>query len=366
MTNDPSQPHTRPTRLEHHKAFKPSLDGLPNLPAIDWNRIDASPPKLLDTPANWLPEADAVVITWASAEWAAMEHVFVSSDQAMPYADRYDHWPGWQKYDHDLPSYSGWYEWGFTRLVEIAGKKVLLFKSNTHLDWPGESYLEEMTEKICEYVEPELLLSIGTAGGSRLQDKIGTVNTIHTGTLYEEGKPQNGWPVYSNAWRPSWSILERSGFSDLLFPIPIKKSDLKILAKAFNEHYGTDYPLSELNAKDLDMPDAQPKIHDLTGEDTSLLTTSTFVVANTSGNYEDYAVIEMDDAILGKVCNEHDVPFGFVRNVSDPAQNAELPTETQGNWGSTLYDAYGLYTSYNGALAAWAMLEGGEKVHHKS
>jgi hypothetical protein len=28
----------------------------------------------------------------------------------------------------------------------------------------------------------------------------------------------------------------------------------------------------------------------------------------------------------------------------------------QGNWGSAVYDAYGLYTSYNGAVAAWAML----------
>lgn len=358
MNHDPSHPHHRPTRLEHRTKFTPSIDGLPDLPAIDWSQIGASAPKLLDTPENWLPQADAVVITWASAEWAAMEHVFVSSDQAMPYSDRYNDWPGWQKYDRDLPSYSGWYEWGFTRLVEIAGKSVLLFKSNTHLDWPGPSYLEQMVDKLCDYVQPELLLSIGTAGGSRLRDKIGTVNTVRAGTLYEACKPQSDWPVYSNAWTANWTVLKKSGFPDLLFPIPIKKADLEILAKAFNAHYGTDYPLSELNADDLDMPDASPKIHDLTAADTSLLTTSTFVVANTSGNYDDYAVIEMDDAVVGKVCNDYEVPFGFVRNVSDPAQNAELPTDVQGNWGSALYDAYGFYTSYNGALAAWAMLDG--------
>ena len=28
----------------------------------------------------------------------------------------------------------------------------------------------------------------------------------------------------------------------------------------------------------------------------------------------------------------------------------------QGNWGSAVYDACGFYTSYNGALAVWAML----------
>jgi hypothetical protein len=50
------------------------------------------------------------------------------------------------------------------------------------------------------------------------------------------------------------------------------------------------------------------------------------------------------------------VAFGFVRNVSDPVQNAALPAEIQGSWGSAVYDTYGIYTSFNGALAAWAVL----------
>jgi hypothetical protein len=66
----------------------------------------------------------------------------------------------------------------------------------------------------------------------------------------------------------------------------------------------------------------------------------------------------MDDAILGEVCGAAGVAFGFVRNVSDPVQSATLPAEIQGNWGSAVYDAYGIYTSFNGALAAWAMLAG--------
>jgi hypothetical protein len=44
--------------------------------------------------------------------------------------------------------------------------------------------------------------------------------------------------------------------------------------------------------------------------------------------------------------------------VSDPVQNAALPAKIQGSWGSAIYDAYGIYTSYNGALTAWAMLAG--------
>jgi hypothetical protein len=45
-------------------------------------------------------------------------------------------------------------------------------------------------------------------------------------------------------------------------------------------------------------------------------------------------------------------------NISDPVQSASLSADIQGEWGSTIYDAYGFYTSYNGALAAWAMLAG--------
>jgi hypothetical protein len=33
-----------------------------------------------------------------------------------------------------------------------------------------------------------------------------------------------------------------------------------------------------------------------------------------------------------------------------------LPPKVQGNWGSAVYDAYGFYTSYNGAITTWAML----------
>jgi hypothetical protein len=64
----------------------------------------------------------------------------------------------------------------------------------------------------------------------------------------------------------------------------------------------------------------------------------------------------MDDAIIGEACASSGTAFGFVRNVSDPVQTAALPGQVQGNWGSAVYDAYGFYTSYNGALAAWAML----------
>ena len=78
--------HARTTESE---SFEPKIPDLPPLAPIDWSVIGGEAPKLLDTPENWLPEADAVVITWASAEWAAMQHVFVASGESMAYADRF-------------------------------------------------------------------------------------------------------------------------------------------------------------------------------------------------------------------------------------------------------------------------------------
>ncbi len=277
----------------------------------------------------------------------------------MPYSNRSrGTWAGWETYSKNLPAGgpSGWTFWGNYRLVEVSGNPVLLFKSNTHLDWPGATYLEELIKLLVANVEPSLILSIGTAGGARTQDHIGTVRAVSAGTLYESGQPPASWPEYKNGWTASGDILGSAEFTQLLFPIPTKETDLQALCSQFNQHYRTTYTLAQLDPNGLNLGDATPQIDDQTGGGASLLTTSTFVVGTTAGNLQAYTSIEMDDAIIGEACASSGTAFGFVRNVSDPVQNAELPPKVQGNWGSAVYDSYGFYTSYNGAVAAWAML----------
>ncbi len=93
----------------------------------------------------------------------------------------------------------------------------------------------------------------------------------------------------------------------------------------------------------------------MTKRDTPLLTTKSFVVATTSGNLSGFACVEMDDAIIAEAAKGQ-VAFGSIRNVSDPIQNASLPERTQGHWSEAIYTAYGMYTSYNGAITAAAIL----------
>jgi hypothetical protein len=151
-------------------------------------------------------------------------------------------------------------------------------------------------------------------------------------------------------------MLGNPRFRQLLFPAPTRTGDLQKLCAQFNQHYGTNYTLAQLDPDGLSLSDSWPQIDDQTGGGASLLTASTFLVGTTAGAYQDFTSIEMDDAVIGEACAASGTAFGFVRNVSDPVQSAALPPRVQGDWGSAVYDAYGFYTSYNGALAAWAML----------
>lgn len=336
------------------KKFRPSISNTPDLPAVNWAAVGKQAPKLLDTPAQ-LPNADAVVITWAEAEWAALVHVFCSSGTSMPYTKRNEgSWNGWVKYDEGAPS--GLDYWGYYRLAQVGTSKVLLFKSNTHYaSSHGEQNLEALTKRFVQTVEPKLILSVGTAGGARPTDPVGTVNVVHTDVLYESNQPQNLWPSYSNAWKPNWTLLASGGFKELLFAIPTTAGDLASIGTQFNNFYSSNYPLSELNPGGLNMGASVPAINNLTPAGTALVTANSFVVATTSGNLANFACVEMDDAVIASAAKGK-TAFGSIRNISDPIQNAQLQEKVQGNWGEAIYTAYGMYTSYNGAIVAWAVL----------
>src|SRR5215471_2534872 len=338
---------------EFSRKFLPSISNTPDLPAIDWGTIGQQAPQQLNTPAQ-LPQADAVVITWAEAEWAAMEHVFCSSTTGMPYTKRTTgSWPGWIKYDQDVPSALGY--WAYFRSVQVGGGKLLLLKSNVHYATAqGEQYLETLVDRLIQKVNPKLILSIGTAGGARTTDPIGTVNVVNAAALYENNRPQTSWPKDTSSWVPQWNLIDKK-FEKLLFPIPTTAADLKSIAQQFNTFYDSNYSLSRLNPDNLNAGASLPAINNLAKKGTPLLSTRSFVVANTSGNLSNFAVVEMDDAIIARTAAGKTL-YGSIRNVSDPIQNADLPLNFQGYWGEAIYTAYGMYTSYNGALTAWAVL----------
>jgi hypothetical protein len=55
--------------------FSAGLANAPPLPAIDFGLVGKAAPTLPVTPPS-LPKAETIIITWADAEWAALQHVF--------------------------------------------------------------------------------------------------------------------------------------------------------------------------------------------------------------------------------------------------------------------------------------------------
>ncbi len=98
---------------------------LPDLPVIDWKKIGHDAPQLIDFdykgPGEKLPKADIVVITWTSAEWSALDHVF--ADSQTPRNSKYEKWrDNWHLYSRNAPQSESPNLWGFFRLVSITNK----------------------------------------------------------------------------------------------------------------------------------------------------------------------------------------------------------------------------------------------------
>jgi hypothetical protein len=104
--------------------FSAGIANGPPLPAVNYGLVGKQAPTLPPTPTGNLPKASAVVITWADAEWAALQHVFCAGGSPMPYSERSrGTWTGWEKYSTNLPAGapSDWTYWGYYRLVQVGG-----------------------------------------------------------------------------------------------------------------------------------------------------------------------------------------------------------------------------------------------------
>lgn len=347
-----------------------ALPTSPNeLPAVDWQTLGVSDnriPVAVDTPMPApqapLPKADVVVMTWTSAEWAAMNQVLTNRREPLSpdEAKGHDWREGWQPYQRNyyriyqyMVNVSKTYQggapslydesWGSFRCVRIGKLQVLLIKSGMHLAQDGSQLpLIQFVDQICAEAQPQLVLSIGTAGGVREEDALGSALITNQAYFYclkhFANADFNGTTVQS-AWQPGDHYLPQAQEGVLQTAGP------EILPVSPQYPKGSRI---EPNA-----PDARLKLVC----EQPIITTDTFLFGTTSNGLEQYGcIVEMDDAVVGMACQKHQVPFGFVRNVSDPVINGELPDSLQDSWAGYIYREQGLYTSYNGALATWALL----------
>ncbi|MDH5327169.1 MAG: hypothetical protein OEZ68_18355 [Gammaproteobacteria bacterium] len=338
------------------------------LPPVDWNRIDAEAPRVLGFdyhgPNSRLPKADAVVITWTSAEWSALDHVMINSDSYRnPTAE---HWrDAWLHYAYDAPvdnndNFTGNPLWGFIRLVEINAKKVLLLKSDAHLAHPPYAAgLSHLIQLLIEQAQPSEIFSIGTAGGSELEEKLADVVITNAAVMNARLK-NNQVPYNHETISNSWNVPEQflqTVRENLFYDINeiLTTQQLQTLCQKLNHKLQSSYPLEQLVNAALRPPLPLSKIR--LCKDKPLLTTDFYYIAPESGDPK-YSTLEMDDAVIAYECKSKNVHFTFIRNISDPLVTGGLPDHVRDDWSSLIYEAFGLYSSFNGALACWAVLAG--------
>ena len=329
-----------------------------------------------------MPEADILVLTWTSAEWRALDHIFLNSAQTSSATD-YEWRKAWHPYTRGAADYvaeaaSGklWGEFQLVQVKDQSGRpwRVLLFKSNSHLAHsPWVAGLSAMLRLLFEDVKPDRIYTIGTAGGARLNQHLG--DTIITNSaLLDVQRPQNiSDPEHGMMYRcPSWfpaTNLFGSVQQHLLYPMNqlVTRPNLEALFANLKGQYPADVARAAITLEDL-LNDAirpetlaQPTIQAL--RDVPLLTTDFYYIA-TGEKADAYAFLEMDDAVIAREANRAGVRFACIRNISDPIvpartlQGAVIADDVRAGWSALIYTTMGLHTSYNGALATWATLVG--------
>jgi nucleoside phosphorylase len=392
------------SRYSDVAAAATSIDPMP-LPVVDWQRIGAKAPRLLDItyggPNAELPKADVVVITWTAAEWSALDHVFLnSSGTRLPGARDWQN--GWYPYMREAPPIPPPPPpaepaaqallvanaalakppgpppplWGLYSMVEIESfggpLRVLLFKSNSHLAHaPGLSALAEMTARIIREVQPRYLYSIGTAGGTRIDQKLGDVVLTNCGSIElknEINKAYFDWNgktfTCADWFAPDLRIA--AARDNLFFSLAnvVTYPALQALVGKLHEQVPGSHAVTLDDVINEAMLPERLRTSDvLPMKGTPLLSTDYYFIADAT-DAENYSFLEMDDAVLAKVSVEMGVKCAFARNISDPivpsvgADGTPLAPEVRKRWSGLIYETYGLYTSANGAVATWATLAG--------
>lgn len=364
------------------------------LPPVDWAKIGQTAPVPIPIgarlPSDPLPAADIVILTWTTAEWSALDHVFL--DSARPRNPDDSEWQkSWQLYSRGAAGYPTDLEvsgplWGYFQVVQIVDQssrpwRVLLLKANAHLAHsPWIDGLSSMIHCILEDARPDRVYSIGTAGGARLDQSLGDA-VVTNAALLDLQQPQNtsdkdnGKIFRCPTWFPT-SGLARVVQESLLFHL-----DKIITWKALEDLF------EQLKAKHLDDPDFTGiTLADLVNEplkpenlgrprvwamkDISVLTTDFYYIAGGDGANA-YSFLEMDDAVIAREAERMGVRYAFVRNVSNPVASGRtlsgkvISEAIRSDWSGAIYARCGFHTSYNGALAAWATIAGqGERAYN--
>jgi hypothetical protein len=294
--------------------------------------------------AGRLPKADALVVTWTVDEGHALSRVLTPGKDS-----RND----WLSYKHNFAKIAKKMRKGCPALQagrlgsywtgKIGSKRVVYFKSDSHLSQDtktapkaGETLPnEDVWQQIIEEVQPQIVITTGTAGGIGPDCEVGDV-VVSPIVAFDCLKWLRGKPFARASYKS---------------------------APPSTKHFATARRLFKANAEQLP-PDNKrpPKIVRAASIPKGVLTTD-FFGFDTSANYYKLkglgSVCEMGDAVLGLVRSRATtkVPTWLaVRNVSDPQIKSEGTLRDQARVAAQIYKGYGRWSSVCSAIVCWALL----------
>lgn len=287
-----------------------------------------------------LPRADALVVTWTVDEGHALSRVLTpgkdSRNDYRPYTHNYTTIA--KKMRAGCPARQA-KRLGAYWTTAIGGKKVVVFKSDSHMSQDGPQLPnEDVWRQIIDEVKPKLVLTTGTAGGIGKQFEVGDV-------------------VVSPIVRFDCTAkFKKEPFHDAHYVSSAPKT----------QHLATAKTLFKANEGQLPKDNTRPpKIVRVSTKavDSSVLTTDFFGFDTSDNHYKLQGlgdVSEMGDAVLGLVAKQMGAQaprWLAVRNVSDPQIKADgLTLRQQAALAAQIYKGFGRWSSVCSAIVCWALI----------
>jgi hypothetical protein len=294
--------------------------------------------------AGALPRADVLVVTWTVDEGHALSRVLTPGKDS-----RNDYIP----YRHKFAKISKKMRAGCPALQvgrlgaywtgTIGSKRVVYFKSDSHMSQdtkvapkPGETLPnEDVWQQIIAEVQPEMVITTGTAGGIGPDCEVGDV-VVSPIVAFDCTKWLSHEPFAKQSFKSS--------------PPPTRL-------------FATAKQLFKANIDRLP-PDNKrpPKIIRAASVQGSVLTTDFFGFDTSDNHYKLQglgSVSEMGDAVLGLARSRGTakVPTWLaVRNVSDPQIKAEGTLKEQAHVAAQIYKGFGRWSSVCSAIVCWALI----------
>lgn len=329
------------------------------------------------SPREPLPKADVAVITWTVAERDGMADVLSPGQPGRSwyrynrqYADFYD-----ERIRPGAPSKKGQIL-GTYMPIEISGKKILLFKSELHLNQdgiqdpphgaPGNATLpvKDLFKQIIEETEASHVLTVGTCGGIQLEHDLGDVLVTRAARFRCQDEFKNA-PFNNKTYKSNWNLpTGQFGKAEQLMQNFADKLVEPIFGPPTKRHKGAfvldrPYKPSIIHEKGTGA-NKLPPLHPILSTD--------FFEFGTSANAAELAAIgcglEMGDAALGLAAEELGAAapkWAVIRNISDPQINADLTKSPrqlnmQSHWAVWYYEVFGYWTSVMSAHTTWAVI----------